>query len=37
MVSRNSTTLYWELNGWVALRQGSWRAVKPNKKHDLGA
>jgi arylsulfatase A-like enzyme len=23
--------LYWEFNGWVAVRQGSWRAVKPNK------
>lgn len=21
--------LYWEFNGWTAIRQGSWRAVKP--------
>ena len=21
--------LYWELGGWIAIRQGSWRAVKP--------
>ena len=21
--------LYWELSGWVAVRQGNWRAVKP--------
>lgn len=23
--------LYWELGGWVAIRQGSWRAVKPKR------
>jgi len=23
--------LYWEINGWIAVRQGEWRAVKPNK------
>lgn len=23
--------LYWEINGWVAIRKGNWRAVKPNK------
>nr|MDQ3624897.1 sulfatase-like hydrolase/transferase [Verrucomicrobiota bacterium] len=23
--------LYWEINGWTAIRQGSWRAVKPAK------
>ena len=23
--------LYWEINGWTAIRQGTWRAVKPNK------
>jgi arylsulfatase A-like enzyme len=21
--------LYWEINGWIAIRQGNWRAVKP--------
>uniref|UniRef100_A0A7C2P3T7 N-acetylgalactosamine 6-sulfate sulfatase (GALNS) n=1 Tax=Schlesneria paludicola TaxID=360056 RepID=A0A7C2P3T7_9PLAN len=21
--------LYWEINGWTAIRQGTWRAVKP--------
>jgi arylsulfatase A-like enzyme len=21
--------LYWEINGWIAIRQGDWRAVKP--------
>lgn len=21
--------LYWEINGWTAIRQGNWRAVKP--------
>ena len=24
--------LYWEINGWTAIRQCNWRAVKPNKK-----
>lgn len=24
--------LYWEINGWIAIRQGNWRAVKPAKK-----
>ncbi|MCS6852304.1 MAG: arylsulfatase [Gemmataceae bacterium] len=24
--------LYWEFNGWVAVREGNWRAVKPGKK-----
>ncbi|MBL8827815.1 MAG: arylsulfatase [Planctomycetaceae bacterium] len=23
--------LYWEINGWTAIRQGTWRAVKPAK------
>lgn len=23
--------LYWEINGWTAIRQGNWRAVKPAK------
>ena len=23
--------LYWEIDGWTAIRQGTWRAVKPNK------
>jgi len=23
--------LYWEINDWTAIRQGDWRAVKPNK------
>jgi arylsulfatase A-like enzyme len=23
--------LYWEMGGWTAIRQGTWRAVKPNK------
>jgi arylsulfatase A-like enzyme len=23
--------LYWEFNGWTAIRQGNWRAVKPAK------
>jgi arylsulfatase A-like enzyme len=23
--------LYWEFNGWTAVRQGNWRAVKPAK------
>jgi arylsulfatase A-like enzyme len=23
--------LYWEINGWTAVRQGNWRAVKPNR------
>ncbi len=23
--------LYWEMNGWTAIRQGNWRAVKPSK------
>ncbi len=23
--------LYWEINGWTAIRQGQWRAVKPDK------
>jgi len=23
--------LYWEFDGWVAVRQGNWRAVKPKK------
>lgn len=23
--------LYWEIGGWVAIRQGQWRAVKPSK------
>jgi arylsulfatase A-like enzyme len=23
--------LYWEFGGWTAIRQGNWRAVKPNK------
>ena len=23
--------LYWEFNGWTAIRQGQWRAVKPEK------
>jgi arylsulfatase A-like enzyme len=34
--------LYWELGGWTAIRQGNWRAVKPNKSetwelYDLAA
>jgi arylsulfatase A-like enzyme len=24
--------LYWEINGWTAIRQGTWRAVRPNVK-----
>ena len=24
--------LYWEFNGWIAVRQGKWRAVKPDKR-----
>jgi arylsulfatase A-like enzyme len=24
--------LYWEINGWIAIRQGNWRAVKPKNK-----
>ena len=24
--------LYWEIGGWIAIRQGNWRAVKPAKK-----
>ena len=23
--------LYWEINGWTAIRLGTWRAVKPDK------
>ena len=23
--------LYWEINGWTAIRQGQWRVVKPDK------
>lgn len=23
--------LYWEMNGWTAIREGDWRAVKPDK------
>jgi arylsulfatase A-like enzyme len=23
--------LYWEFNGWIAIRQGDWRAVRPPK------
>jgi arylsulfatase A-like enzyme len=23
--------LYWEINGWTAIRQANWRAVKPNR------
>ncbi|MDA1277452.1 MAG: arylsulfatase [Verrucomicrobia bacterium] len=23
--------LYWEIGGWIAIRQGNWRAVKPNR------
>ena len=23
--------LYWEINGWIAVRQGNWRAIKPAK------
>lgn len=26
--------LYWELNGWTAIRQGDWRAVRPNRSRD---
>ncbi len=26
--------LYWEFGGWVAVRQGNWRAVKPNKSNE---
>ncbi len=26
--------LYWELNGWTAVRQGDWRAVQPPKNAD---
>jgi arylsulfatase A-like enzyme len=34
--------LYWEINGWTAIRQGTWRAVKPDKSpawelYDLAA
>jgi arylsulfatase A-like enzyme len=34
--------LYWEINGWTAIRQSTWRAVKPDKKkvwelYDLAA
>jgi len=25
--------LYWEIGGWTAIRQGNWRAVKPNRKN----
>jgi arylsulfatase A-like enzyme len=24
--------LYWELSNWAAIRQGTWRAVRPNPK-----
>lgn len=24
--------LYWEIGGWIAIRQGNWRAVKPAKR-----
>lgn len=24
--------LYWEIGGWIAIRQGNWRAVKPAKQ-----
>ncbi|MGN6547408.1 MAG: arylsulfatase [Aureliella sp.] len=24
--------LYWEINGWTAIRQGNWRAVRPKAK-----
>jgi arylsulfatase A-like enzyme len=24
--------LYWEINGWTAIRQGNWRAVKPPRE-----
>jgi arylsulfatase A-like enzyme len=26
---RQHEFLYWEINGWTAIRQGNWRAVKP--------
>lgn len=26
--------LYWEINGWTAIRQGTWRAVKPAKSDE---
>lgn len=34
--------LYWEINGWTAIRQGNWRAVKPPRNaawelYDLAA
>ena len=34
--------LYWEINGWTAIRQGDWRAVRPKaggrwELHDLAA
>lgn len=34
--------LYWEIAGWIAIRQGTWRAVKPAKRetwelYDLAA
>ncbi|TVP96795.1 MAG: N-acetylgalactosamine 6-sulfate sulfatase (GALNS) [Planctomycetaceae bacterium] len=28
---RQHPYLYWEGNGWIAIRQNNWRAVKPNK------
>jgi arylsulfatase A-like enzyme len=26
--------LYWEINGWTAIRQGQWRAVRPRPAQD---
>lgn len=26
--------LYWEINNWTAIRQGDWRAVKPQRSQD---
>jgi len=26
---KNHDFLYWEFNGWIAVREGNWRAVKP--------
>lgn len=29
---RRHAYLYWEINGWTAIRQGNWRAVQPKGK-----
>lgn len=29
---RKHEYLYWEINGWTAIRQGDWRAVQPGAK-----